>query len=143
MIKTRFVFRGLCRNGIDPVFKRKVVIAVPRQRVGPISDKVAFHTSPKFKMFGQSSGSNIEGIAGGSDVERSSSESPSPKSDDDGECFFASSYTSRRRFSTIDDEAKVIALLKEILAMRETNISNWIIEVILTRCIDFELFSRN
>lgn len=33
-----------------------------------------------------------------------------------------------RRKSTIDDEARVVALLKEILAYQNTNISNWIIE---------------
>ena len=34
-----------------------------------------------------------------------------------------------RRQSTIDDEAKVVGLLKEILAYQDTNMSNWIIEV--------------
>lgn len=99
------------------------------------SESMSFRESERWRFF-----QHILGLGGvsarpASHSGHSSTSSPrtsrSHSEDDSSGYFFGTGDKTNnfRRESTIDDEAKVVGLLKEILAYQDTNMSNWIIEV--------------
>lgn len=96
------------------------------------SGSMAFRESERWRFF-----QHILGLGGVSARPASHSSTSSPgtsrshSEDESSGYFFGAADKGNklsRRESTIDDEAKVVALLKEILAYQDTNMSNWIIE---------------
>ncbi|KAK3918189.1 Malonyl-CoA decarboxylase, mitochondrial [Frankliniella fusca] len=98
----------------------------------------AFHSglmssreSDRWRFFHQILGfSGVNSKFGSLSSASSSGTSQSHSEDESPAFYFGSNERSNdfRRASTIDDEARVVALLKEILAYQDTNMSNWIIE---------------
>ncbi|XP_052129381.1 malonyl-CoA decarboxylase, mitochondrial [Frankliniella occidentalis] len=103
-----------------------------KSTLAPYSEHMSSRESDGWRFFNQ-----ILGFSGvNSRFASRSSASPSPgasqsHSDDDSPAYYfgaTEKSNNFRRESTVDDEARVVALLKEILAYQDTNMSNWIIE---------------
>lgn len=94
------------------------------------SESMAFRDSDRWRFFHQILGFSGVNSRSASQCSASSPGSSSTEDETPGFYFAANEKPNQfRRESTIDDEAKVVALLKEILAYQDTSMSNWIIEV--------------
>ncbi|KAJ1531780.1 hypothetical protein ONE63_000437 [Megalurothrips usitatus] len=113
--------------------EQNLTTAGPRRAYSLQAGPMASRESDRWRFFHQIL--SLSGVSGRSASQSSASSAGSgssqPHSEDESPGFyFGASDKSNglRRKSTIDDEARVISLLKEILAYQDSNMSNWIIE---------------
>ncbi|XP_034253035.1 malonyl-CoA decarboxylase, mitochondrial-like [Thrips palmi] len=111
--------------------EQRFAVAGVRGGLSGPSGPMSFRESERWRFF-----QHILGLGGVSARPASHSSPSSPGtsrslSEDEGSGYLfgaGDKANNFRRESTIDDEAKVVGLLKEILAYQDTNMSNWIIE---------------